>query len=82
MKQYGEVQWSHMTEQERQTHIIQKRLAERRLRQAGKFDEVNLVLGKYLQDKKGKNCGDGLQLYLPNNHHQKKQFYSYGICYL
>ncbi|XP_048257437.1 uncharacterized protein LOC124116969 isoform X2 [Haliotis rufescens] len=53
MKQYGEVQWSHMTEQERQTHIIQKRLAERRLRRAGKFDEVNLVLGKYLQDKKG-----------------------------
>ncbi|XP_067683441.1 ciliary rootlet coiled-coil protein 2-like [Haliotis asinina] len=53
LKQYGHVQWSHMTEQERQTHIIQKRLEERRLRRAGKIDEVNLLLGKYLEEKKG-----------------------------
>ncbi|XP_041349458.1 uncharacterized protein LOC121368777 [Gigantopelta aegis] len=51
MKQMGEAEWKHLSERERQRHVIKMRVEERRLRQEGKMDEVAMLLGQHLQNE-------------------------------
>ncbi|XP_038068700.1 trichohyalin-like isoform X2 [Patiria miniata] len=45
MKQIGEAEWAQLSEKERQVRLIKLRLEERRLRQAGKYDEAAALMG-------------------------------------
>ncbi|ESO89984.1 hypothetical protein LOTGIDRAFT_164683 [Lottia gigantea] len=47
--QYGELDWSKITDAERQKKVFEMKLKERRLRKEGKIDEVNKLIGESLK---------------------------------
>lgn len=52
---FGEGEWERMTSQEKQKHLVEMKLAERRLREEGRNDEANALFGDLLHDEGYKN---------------------------
>ena len=47
---FGEGEWDRMTSQEKQKHLVEMKLAERKLRAEGRNDEANALFGDALHD--------------------------------
>ena len=75
MKQIGEAEWNHLSERERQRHLVRIRVEERRLRREGKVDEVAVMLEQHLHNQQGTN-----QLMWPQNNRIRKV--QINLCYL
>lgn len=49
-KQVGAAEWAQLSEQERQARLAKLKLQERRLRQQGRFDDAEALLGEGLKN--------------------------------
>lgn len=53
MRQIGADEWLRLSEKERQARLVKIKLQEKRLRQEGKFEEANALLGQAIQNQEG-----------------------------
>lgn len=51
IKQLGDAAWQQMSELERQRRVVDLRRKERKLRQDGKKDEIEALIGQHLKHK-------------------------------
>ncbi|XP_055958286.1 putative autophagy-related protein 11 [Patella vulgata] len=51
INQYGELDWSKITDEERQKKILELKIKERRLRRDGKLGDVNKLIGESLKNQ-------------------------------
>ena len=66
MDQYGKGEWDKLSEKERQKHLMQLKLQERKLRNEGKYDEISKLLGDFAQNSEllNKNLGENRENYM------------------